>query len=82
MERPLTSRTRKRIEQVDEDSTLARVMTLEEDGKIAAKTQRDIENGIDIQDYHTIAERQRLELQQKVEIDSLIIDRTPKMGSG
>jgi hypothetical protein len=35
--RPLTSRTRKKIEQLEEDENLAMVMAMEEDEKIAAK---------------------------------------------
>jgi hypothetical protein len=35
--RPMTSRTRKRVEQLQEDEDIARVMALEEDEKIAAK---------------------------------------------
>ena len=36
-ERPLTSRTRKRIEQLEDDEELAKVIAMEEDEKIAAK---------------------------------------------
>lgn len=35
--RPLTSRTRKKLEQMDEDENLALVLALEEDEKIAQK---------------------------------------------
>lgn len=36
-ERPLTSRTRKRLEQLEDDEELAKVIAMEEDEKIAAK---------------------------------------------
>ena len=35
--RPLTSRTRKKLEQMDEDENLALVLAMEEDEKIAQK---------------------------------------------
>jgi hypothetical protein len=35
--RPITSRTRRKIEQLDEDEHLAIAIALEEDAKIAAK---------------------------------------------
>ena len=35
--RPMTSRTRKRVEQLEDDEDIARVMAMEEDEKIAAK---------------------------------------------
>jgi hypothetical protein len=36
-ERPLTSKTRKRLEQLEDDEELAKVIAMEEDEKIAAK---------------------------------------------
>ena len=36
-ERPLTSRTRKRLEQLEDDEELAKVIAMEEDEKIAQK---------------------------------------------
>jgi hypothetical protein len=35
--RPMTSRTRKKVEQLEEDEDIAKVLALEEDEKIAAK---------------------------------------------
>jgi hypothetical protein len=35
--RPLTSRTRRKLEQIEDDENLALVLALEEDEKIAAK---------------------------------------------
>ncbi|KAJ2991825.1 Intraflagellar transport protein 46 [Globomyces sp. JEL0801] len=53
-ERPLTSRTRKRIEQLEDDESVALALALEEDEKIAKKLQDDYNNGIGVDDYHRL----------------------------
>ncbi|KAJ3274799.1 Intraflagellar transport protein 46 [Terramyces sp. JEL0728] len=53
-ERPLTSRTRKRIEQLVDDEELALNLALEEDAKIAKKLQEDYNQGTAVDDYHRL----------------------------
>ncbi|KAJ3324967.1 Intraflagellar transport protein 46 [Boothiomyces sp. JEL0866] len=53
-ERPLTSRTRKRIEQLVDDEEMALNIALEEDAKIAKKLQEDYDKGVAVEDYHRI----------------------------
>ncbi|KAJ3259559.1 Intraflagellar transport protein 46 [Boothiomyces macroporosus] len=53
-ERPLTSRTRKRIEQLVDDEEMALNIALEEDAKIAKKLQEDYDKGVAVEDYHRL----------------------------
>ena len=79
MSRPLTSRSRKKIEQLEDDQQLARVIAFEEDQKIARKLQRDYENGLEVDDFHRIDPSLRDEFAFPEEMLEVLFGDPPKI---